>query len=99
MLEAREDDEVHINVLFRLDVFALKNRLIFVHRYFLSRILGLGTCNLDDLDQPDDIKVPEGPPERVLEEYTDVMMNDFFDEAFNILILIHSVISLHHQEA
>eukprot|EP00397_Hematodinium_sp_SG-2012_P000177 GEMP01000177.1.p1 GENE.GEMP01000177.1~~GEMP01000177.1.p1 ORF type:complete len:2785 (+),score=546.68 GEMP01000177.1:287-8641(+) len=92
LLEARQDTEVHKNLMYRLDTGLLKSRLVFVHRYFLSHILKLGNANLDDMGEPDDIVVPAGA--NLLEDFYDEQIADWFDEAFNLIMLIEQIAPL-----
>jgi hypothetical protein len=98
MLETRRDYEVHKNILFRLDVFCLKTRLVFIHRYLLSFVLKLGNCDVENLilfpvpkDFTDEVKVPTTSPAVLLEEFVDDELQSFFGEAFNILMLMYQI--------
>jgi len=170
LLELRADSEVHKNVLFRCDPFVMKERVIFVHRYFLSRVLKLdqagreekerlenggkalddssadGTSarlsskrtsgrtsgrlsgrtsgrnsgagrissasmkskygdgskrspppkltNLNDLTEADSIVLTKeniATPTTLVESFVDDELKDYFDEAWNLLMLLHSL--------
>ena len=69
MLEIRGDHNVHNNIIFRMDGVRIKQRLVFVHRWFLSKhVINWekkkmspahicnedGICNLDDDDALND---------------------------------------------
>merc|ERR1719171_2871189 len=53
MLEAQKDNQVHMNVMYRLHADVLKWRLVFIHQFFLQKE-GYGTVDLKTLDGPDE---------------------------------------------
>jgi hypothetical protein len=92
MLEAQKDNQVHMNVMYRLHADVLKWRLVFIHQFFLQKE-GYGTVDLKTLDGPDEhIRVRGVDPKLLCEELTLKMLDDLFSEAINILIVVNQVI-------
>jgi hypothetical protein len=92
MLEAQKENQVHMNVMYRLHKDVLKWRLVFVHQYFLQKE-GYGTVNLKTLDGPEQhIRVRGVDPKLLCEELTLKKLDDLFSEAINILIVVNQVI-------
>lgn len=67
ILELRKDTEVHRNLIHRMDISIMQQRIMFCHRYFLSQVLQLGEANLEhfakgrsDLFSWLDVDIPGG---------------------------------------
>lgn len=106
MLELRSNAEVHRNILYRIDDFRLKSRLVFIHRWFLSKYIikhshgsatpphkigESGTCLLDSQGEDDGITIPDESPEVLLESFGESDLSDMFDEAFIILMVMREL--------
>ncbi|CAD7946435.1 unnamed protein product [Amoebophrya sp. A25] len=92
MLELRKDSEVHKNILHRVDVSTMQDRVIFVHRYFLSRILGAGHAELETLEEADkSLRIPSESPELLVEDFTNDVLQDFFGEAWELLMVMNQL--------
>jgi hypothetical protein len=96
LLELRQDEIVHRNFAFRTDTGGLKQRIMFIHRWFLGDTLKLSNAAvavseasdwyavIDDAAADDGIVVPETNPFILLEsvELTEDQLSDYFNEAF-----------------
>lgn len=92
MLELRSDTEVHRNILHRCDVQTFRDRVIFVHRYFLGYELKAGAVNLADPTHEDvGLKIPTSSPELVVEPYTNDTLQLLFGEAWELLMLMQQL--------
>ena len=50
MLESRRDANIHKNLVYRMNLFVVKQRIIFGHRYFVCSVLELGPFDPPDFD-------------------------------------------------